>query len=39
MAGVVLPAGTRVHFRLERNENGFIAENIDTEDKIGVCMT
>ena len=38
MPGVVPSTGTRVSFRLARNDEGYIAENIDTEDETWVCM-
>lgn len=39
MPGVVPSAGRRVHFHLGTNERGYIAENIETEEEVGVCIT
>lgn len=38
MPGVIPTSFTRVQFRLETNEEGYIAKHINTEETIGVCI-
>ena len=38
MPGVIPTNFTRVQFRLERNQEGYIAKHINIEETIGVCI-